>query len=225
MEDPLAYLPCSSVQEYSKGNVIYHHDQPNSNLFLVLAGRVRITRDSGRGTQVLVDLYGVDEFFGEASFVANPDHSEQATAHQDCKLMTWKASEILELILKRPVLAVALLQTFEKRAIALTERLESLSTERIDRRVARTLIHFAEQFGKPREDGGLEMEPLTHELLAQYVGTSRELVTLQMTNLRRQGYLQYSRRSIVLYRDALREWIRQNGYAAAGRENGSVMSS
>jgi CRP/FNR family cyclic AMP-dependent transcriptional regulator len=52
------------------------------------------------------------------------------------------------------------------------------------------------------------MEPLTHELLAQYVGTSRELVTCRMTKFRRQGYLEYSRKDITLHRDVLQAWVR-----------------
>jgi CRP-like cAMP-binding protein len=54
------------------------------------------------------------------------------------------------------------------------------------------------------------MGPLTHELLSQYIGTSREIVTLRMKQFRRRGYLQYSRKGIILYRDLLREWLRQN---------------
>jgi CRP-like cAMP-binding protein len=54
------------------------------------------------------------------------------------------------------------------------------------------------------------MAPLTHELLAQYVGTSREIVTHYMNQFRKEGYLQYSRRGIVLDRHALGEWLRQS---------------
>ena len=135
---------------------------------------------------------------------------EAAVAHQHTTLMAWKTSDIEELILKRPMLAVALLQAFGQRSIYLTQRLESLSTDRIDRRLARSLIRFAERLGKPQDDGGIQMDPLTHELLAQYVGTSRELITCHMTKFRKLGYLQYSRRSIVLYRDALNAWVREN---------------
>jgi CRP/FNR family transcriptional regulator, cyclic AMP receptor protein len=53
------------------------------------------------------------------------------------------------------------------------------------------------------------MMPLTHELLSQYVGTSREIVTHYMNQFRRQGYLRYSRRGMSLYRDAMRNWLRQ----------------
>jgi CRP/FNR family cyclic AMP-dependent transcriptional regulator len=209
LEDPLAYLPCSSVLEYGKGEIIYSHDQPHSDLYLVLTGTVKVTRVSDHGSQLLVDLYGTDDFFGEAAFVNPLQAFEQATAHQHVTLMAWKASDIEELIQKRPRLAVALLQAFGQRSISLTQRLESLSTDRIDRRLALSLIRFAERLGKPREDGSIQMDPLTHELLAQYVGTSRELITCHMTKLRKQGYLQYSRRSIVVHRDALQAWVKE----------------
>jgi CRP-like cAMP-binding protein len=54
------------------------------------------------------------------------------------------------------------------------------------------------------------MSAFTHELLSQYVGTSREIVTHYMNQFRRMGYLQYSRRGIVMYRDAFQEWLRQS---------------
>ena len=59
------------------------------------------------------------------------------------------------------------------------------------------------------DDGSVQMIPFTHELLSQYVGTSREIVTHYMNQFRRQGYLRYSRKGIMLYRDALREWLKQ----------------
>jgi CRP/FNR family transcriptional regulator len=207
LEDPLAFLPCSNVLEYGKGEVIYSYDQPHSDLYLVLTGMVKVTRVSNHGSPLLVDLYGTDDFFGEAAFVSPLQAFEQATAHQHSTLMAWKAAEIEELIQKRPRLAVALLQAFGQRSIGLTQRLESLSTDRIDRRLALALIRFAERLGRQQEDGSLQMEPLTHELLAQYVGTSRELITCHMTKLRKQGLLQYSRRSIVVHRDLLRDWL------------------
>jgi CRP-like cAMP-binding protein len=60
------------------------------------------------------------------------------------------------------------------------------------------------------EDGSVRMAPFTHELLSQYVGTSREIVTHYMNQFRRQGYLKYSRKEIILYREAFRDWLRQN---------------
>jgi len=63
--------------------------------------------------------------------------------------------------------------------------------------------------GQNAEDGTVEMMALTHELLSQYVGTSREIITHYMNQFRRDGYLRYSRKGILLHRDAMRDWLRQ----------------
>jgi CRP-like cAMP-binding protein len=51
---------------------------------------------------------------------------------------------------------------------------------------------------------------LTHQLLAEYVGISREIISHYMGQFQGQGYLRYSRKDIVLYPDAFKEWLRQN---------------
>jgi CRP/FNR family cyclic AMP-dependent transcriptional regulator len=65
--------------------------------------------------------------------------------------------------------------------------------------------------------------PLTHELVAQFVGTSREIVTHYMNQFRRQGYLQYSRQRIILHCEALREWLGQHG--SSGKRTAAASAS
>jgi CRP-like cAMP-binding protein len=210
LEDPLAHLPCSTIVEYRKGQMIYNQDQPSTSIYLVIEGKVKISRLADDGHQVVVDIYQPDEFFGESAFLNLAHRSEQATALENTKLMTWTASEIEEIVMHRPLLAVALLQILVQRTIDFTHRIESFSVDNIARRLARSLIRFSERLGTTDEDGSVNMAPFTHELLSQYVGTSREIVTHYMNQFRRQGYLRYSRKGIVLYREAFRGWLRQN---------------
>jgi CRP/FNR family transcriptional regulator len=129
---------------------------------------------------------------------------------ENTKVMAWTTNEIEDLILKRPRLSVALVQILVQRTIDFTHRIESFSVDNIARRLARSLIRFSDRLGTAEEDGSVRMTPFTHELLSQYVGTSREIVTHYMNQFRRQGYLKYSRKEIILYRDAFRDWLRQN---------------
>ena len=129
---------------------------------------------------------------------------------ENTKVMAWTTADIEDLILKRPRLSVALLQILAQRTIDFTHRIESFSVDNIARRLARSLIRFSERLGTAQEDGSVRVTPFTHELLSQYVGTSREIVTHYMNQFRRQGYLKYSRKEIILYREAFREWLRQN---------------
>lgn len=207
-EDPLAYLPCSSILEYRKGQVIYNHDQPPSNIFLVIEGKVKVSRLAGNGQQVVVDIYGKDSFFGEAGLLSGLVRNEQAVALDHTKAMTWAAAEIEDLVSRRPRLAIALIQILVERNGQCCRRIESFSLDNISGRLARALIHFAERLGQKIEDGSVQMMPFTHELLSQYVGTSREIVTHYMNDFRRRGYLRYSRKGIQLYREAMEDWLR-----------------
>jgi len=216
VEDALSYLPCSTVAEYKKGDMIYGHGSVCDTLYLVLSGCVKVTRLSDRGGQLLFELYRTDEFFGEAGLLNLSNPSEQATAHHRSTLMCWKASDVEEIMHKQPRLAIALLQFFGLRSLVLAQRMESLFFDPIDCRLARSLLRFAERLGTEQATGEAVMEPLTHELLAQYVGTSREVVTCHMANLRRLGYVKYSRKSIELDKAGLKAWLeRRKGVAEA----------
>lgn len=210
LEDPLAHLPCSSIIEYRRGQSIYNQDQPSTAIYLVIGGKVKVSRLANDGRQVVVDIYQPDEFFGESAFISAAPRCEQAMAMDNTKLMAWSTSEIEDVVMKRPRLAVALVQIFVQRTMEFADRIESFSADNIGQRLARTLLRFSERMGSRDEDGSVRMAPFTHELLSQYVGTSREIVTHYMNQFRRQGYLQYSRKGIVLYRQSMQEWLRQN---------------
>ena len=210
LEDPLAHLPCSSIVEFKKGQTIFNQDQPSTNIYLVIEGKVKVSRLADDGHQVVVDIYQPDEFFGESAFLNLSHRAEQATALETTKLMTWTTTEIEDIVMKRPRLAIALMQILAQRSMDFTHRIESFSVDNIARRLARSLIRFSDRLGVTEEDGSVRIVPFTHELLSQYVGTSREIVTHYMNQFRRQGYLKYSRKGIILQRDAFQDWLRQN---------------
>src|SRR5579863_6352056 len=117
LEDPLAHLPCSTILEYRKGQTIYGHDQPSTSIYLVIDGKVKVSRLADDGRQVVVDIYQPDEFFGESAFVGTAPRAEQATALENTKLMAWSTAEIEDVVMKRPRLAVALVQIFVQRTM------------------------------------------------------------------------------------------------------------
>src|ERR1700761_5299173 len=215
LEDPLAHLPCSTILEYRKGQTIYGQDQPSTSIYLVIDGKVKVCRMADDGRQVVVDIYQPDEFLGESAFLGPAQRSELSVALENTKLMTWTTAEIEDIATKRPRLAIALLQLLVQRSMDFGTRIESFSVDNIARRLARALVRFSERLGQEADNGSVQMIPFTHELLSQYVGTSREIVTHYMNQFRRQGYLTYSRKGILLHRDAMKEWLRQTPAAAA----------
>jgi CRP-like cAMP-binding protein len=211
LEDPLAHLPCSRIAEHRKGQFIYRQDQPSTSIYLVIAGRVKVARLASDGRQTVVDVYQTDDFFGESALLGLPRMPEQATALENTRLMAWTVVDIGNIAQTRPRLAIALLQIVVQRSLEYGHRIESFSMDNIGRRLARTLIRFSLRLGAAEPDGSCRMGPFTHELLAQYVGTTREIVTHYMNVFRRQGYLQYSRKGIYVYREVFDQWLCQTG--------------
>src|ERR1035438_5359462 len=127
IEDPLAHLARTNVVEYPKGQTIYSQQQPSLAVYLVISGKVKVSRLAGDGRQVVVDIYRPDDLFGESAFLDAPPRSDQAVAMEDTRLMSWSCAEIEAAIAKRPRLGMALLQILVQRTGDLTRRVESLS--------------------------------------------------------------------------------------------------
>jgi CRP/FNR family transcriptional regulator len=207
VEDVLAHLPVAGTTEYSHGQIIYGPDRLSKSLYLVVSGKVLISQIAYEGTEVILEIVRPDELFGESAFLDAPRRSEQATALEKVTVMTWAISDMENMVTKRPLLALALLQILVQRNAEFSRRIESLSLDTIERRLARSLIRFSERLGEPEEDGTVKLMPLTHELLSRYVGTSREIITQYMNRFRKQGYVSYSRHGIVLNGDVLKAML------------------
>src|ERR1035441_304882 len=78
LEDPLAHLPCSSIVEFKKGQMVYNQDQPSRNIYLIIEGKIKVCRMADDGHQVVVEIYQPDEFFGESALLTLPHRCEQA---------------------------------------------------------------------------------------------------------------------------------------------------
>jgi CRP/FNR family transcriptional regulator, cyclic AMP receptor protein len=213
-EDPFAQLPRTAVIEYKKKRLIYSQDRPSTGFHLIVSGKVKVCRLADGHEEVVVDIYRDGDLFGESALLGLSQHVEQATALENTSVMIWTAGEIEELVARQPKLAMALWRVLVRRTIEFGQRIESFSLENVAQRLARSLLRYSERLGAPGEDGSIRMAALTHEMLAQHVGTSREIVTHYMNHFRRQGYLNYSRREISLYRDPFEQWLREKPSAA-----------
>jgi CRP/FNR family transcriptional regulator, cyclic AMP receptor protein len=218
-DEVLSYLPGSTTVEHRKGHIIYGPSRPSTDLYLVLAGTVAISQISENGGRVLLEIIGHDKLFGHSGFVGSRGVSEEAVVLQTAKVMMWPVRTIEDIVMDRPRMGIVLLQLFAQRAADLAVRLESFSVDTIERRLASSLLRLSEGLGVSEGESALKMLPLTHYLLAQHVGTSREIVTHYMNRFRRLGYLRYSRREIIVYPDLLTPWLVRTSNARVAAAN------
>jgi CRP-like cAMP-binding protein len=210
--DALNYLPSTRILEFPRRSAIYEPTRETSRLYLVLAGRVKLFSTAESGAQTLLRLVGAEEFFGEAALVP-ADHvvRETAVAIEPVQAMCWTAEEVQDRIEKEPRLGLALCEYFGRHNALLRERITTIANYKTGPRVVFALLQLARSNGSTTPQGAQRITGLTHQAIADYVGTSREIVTSELNRLRRLGYVSYSRLYTDIYASALAEWMRQQG--------------
>jgi CRP/FNR family transcriptional regulator len=210
-EDPLTYLPRKPVQEFAKRRVIYDAQQPSDHLFVVILGRVKLTNVTDDGGQLVARIVSSEGLFGESALIGAPRRHECAVALDNVTLMSWSAAEIETQIEREPRLGLALSQYLVRQCIELQDRIESMAVYKTPERVMLALVQLADTLGSPMADGAIRVPALTHHTIAEFVGTSREIVTFQLNRLRRLGMLRYSRKHMDIYTRSIQEALRSQG--------------
>ena len=209
-EDALTYLSRKPVQEFGKDRVIYGPEQPNNGLHLVVLGRVKVTTTSEEGYETIARIVGVEGLFGE-SFLVGGRPMEAAVALDRASIMSWTRAEIEQHIEREPRLGIALSQYLVHQCILLQDRIESMAVHKTQERVMVALIQLAQMMGNPLPDGATRLASLTHHTIAEYVGTSREIVTFQMNRLKRLGIIRYTRQYIDVHTETVEKALREQG--------------
>jgi CRP/FNR family transcriptional regulator, cyclic AMP receptor protein len=212
VEDPLTYLPRKSVQEFTRRRVIYDAQQPTGYLYLVILGRVTVRLNSEDGCQTIARIVCADGIFGESALIGSAARQESAVALDDVTAMAWSREEIEMQIEREPRLGLALAQYLVRQCIELQDRIESLAVHKTPERIMLALAQLAVSMGTAMPDDATRIPAITHHTLAEYVGTSREIVTFQLNRLRRKGCLRYTRKYIdvvgpVIYAELLSQGV------------------
>ena len=220
--DLSACLPRKTVQQFPKGSTIYSPQQPSHNLYLVTAGRVKVSSALSHGV-VVCSIVHQGGLFGESALIGAEDRDESTLALDPVMLMSWTRGEIEQQVEANPRLGLALSRYLAQECLELNERMESLVVHKTPERVMLALAQFAHKAGVRTVDGAsVRVESLTHQTLAEYVGTSREVVTFQLNRLRRLGLIDYSRKFIDISVEGVEDAIRRAATSELSATNGQM---
>lgn len=183
-----------------RGRVFYRPEEPGEVLFILKEGRVQLYRISPEGKKLVITTLGPHTLFGEMALLGTKMHNTFAEAIDDCLICVMSRTDLERLILNKPQVALRILEVTGKRLREAEERLENMAFKGIPARLASLLLRLAE------EQGNDEIAGLTHQDLAESVGTYRETATQVLNDLKAQGLIEIGRKRIkVLERDRLSE--------------------
>lgn len=183
---------------YARDEALFHEGHRAHAYFLLAEGRVKIVQTSPEGLEVILHLLGPGDLAGALPNLDDGTFPGSALALDDVVALAITPREFEDLLVQHPRVAINLLHFAAGKLRAVHSRLRELSTERADRRVARTISRLAAQIGRRTEDGVLLDAPLTRLTLAELSGTSLFTVSRTLKEWERQGLLLIGRERVVV---------------------------
>jgi CRP-like cAMP-binding protein len=188
-------------KSFIKDSVVLFEHETGSALFVIINGKVKVSRVSDDGKEVILTILGESDFFGEMAILDGQSRSANVTAMEDSELFIIQRSEFLDLIQNHPEIAVALLQELTSRLRAADMKIKSLSLKDAEGKVATVILQLADDIGKIKQ-GTVEIEKLPYQHdLANMAGTSRETISRTLHSFAKKGMveLEGSRLRIINY--------------------------
>jgi CRP-like cAMP-binding protein len=172
---------------------------------------VKIVNHADDGDLTTARIVPTEGLFGERCLVGASAPRESAIALDNVTVMAWSRDDIERYIGEEPRLGIALAQFMVRQCVSLQDRIESMAMHKTRDRVMLALLQLGRELGSSTPDGAMRVGNLTHHTIAEFVGTSREIVSVQMNRLRRLGLIGYSRRHLDIYVTDLRDYIQREG--------------
>lgn len=181
-----------------RGQTVFIEGEPGDSLYVLVQGKIKLSRSSSDGRENMLAVLGPGEVFGELSLFDPGPRTATATAVVDSTLAHLENSALQPWIDDRPEVAERLLMVLARRLRRTNNAIADLVFTDVPGRVAKALLSLAERFGSPADDGLRVTHDLTQEELAQLVGASRETVNKALADFASRGWLRLDSRAVVI---------------------------
>jgi len=187
-----------------QGRILYMPEETGEVLLFVQEGSVQIYRISPEGKKFIIDNLGAGAVFGEMALIGHHMHSSFAQALEDSVLCLIRRDDLERLLLDKPKVALRILEVLGKRLSEAERKLEDMAFRSVAARLASLLLQLS------RDDEGT-IDGLSHQELAEMIGTYRETVTQTLSQFKASKLVDIQRKSIRILRPEELVAIARNG--------------
>jgi CRP/FNR family transcriptional regulator, nitrogen oxide reductase regulator len=188
------------IRKVDNQGFFYMEQDPAESLYILIEGRIRLLQVTPAGQQVIMRYISPVEEFGVIAMLSGAVYPVSAQAVDDSTAIYWNKTSLKELMEQIPGVAINALQTLADRVSEFQDRIRELTTERVERRIARALLRLAQQTGRKVEDGVLVDLLITRQDIAEMTGTTIFTVSRTMSQWETQGIIKSGREKIIIRR-------------------------
>jgi CRP-like cAMP-binding protein len=196
-EDDLDQLvSIASRKKVGAGETVFLRGQPARALYAVVSGQVKVVATATDGREMVLRLIDPGACFGEIALLDGGTRTATVTANGACELIVVDRRDLLDLLRRRPEIALGLLAVVAQRLRRTTEQVEDTNFLQLPRRLAKKLIELADTYGA--EDATGTRIRISQEELGNLVATSRVSINQQLKAWEKDGLLKTSRGAVTI---------------------------
>jgi CRP/FNR family transcriptional regulator, cyclic AMP receptor protein len=181
-----------------RGERLFAEGDAGDKLYIILGGKIKLTKAAPDGRENLLSVHGPGEMFGELSLFDPIPRTSSATAVTATRLAGLTHEDLRTWLSTRPEVAIHLLQALAQRLRRINDVKADLVFTDVPGRVAKALLDLSDRFGVLTPDGVQVNHDLTQEELAQLVGASRETVNKALADFAARGWIQLAAKSVLV---------------------------
>ena len=186
-DDP-EFRQAITARGYRTGQVVAESSALNQNLCALIKGRVQLVHQGPHSRRLALATLNPGAVFGEGALSGGEDPSVKAIALSDCIVWSLPVARAEELMERYPILSWAMLQTIGDRLAQAENHMEEVAYRRLPARLASLLLELA---------GGSQLiQGITHQRLANMLGTYRETVSAILRQFEDAGWVELGYRRI-----------------------------
>ena len=182
----------------SAGEFFFLQGDPAERMYVLLQGRVKLTQVGPDGQQALIRVITPVSLFALVAMTTSENYLVTAQAAEDCQAFYWTHQEMMDFLVQVPQMAMNAMRIMAENLQEIQERFRQVTTQRVEQRLAHTLIRLAAQAGKKVEQGILIDLPLTRQDLAEMSGTTLYTASRILSQWERQGLVIAGREQVIL---------------------------
>ncbi len=172
---------------HERGEFIFIQGDKADSMFLIKAGRVKLSKTTEDGAEITLDIRKAGDFLGENMLSEEIDYPVTAQCMEKSLICGFTKASFEKMVLDYPNVGLQIIRNLSARIASLTNRVGSMSLSNLEDRLHRVLVNVAREHGSKGSRGFVIQFPLTHEDLSFLVGAHRVSITRAMKNLRESG--------------------------------------
>ncbi|MCW6035145.1 global nitrogen regulator NtcA [Spirulina subsalsa FACHB-351] len=189
------------VETCERGKTIFFPGDPAERVYFLMKGAVKLSRVYEAGEEITVALLRENSVFGVLSLITGQksDRFYHAVAFTPVEMLSAPIDQVEQALKENPDLAMVMLKGLSSRILQTEMMIETLAHRDMGSRLVSFLLILCRDFGVPTPNGIRIDLKLSHQAIAEAIGSTRVTVTRLLGDLRQEDMISIHKKKITVH--------------------------